>query len=78
MEPKAAEANEAVKHIDRWTKAASNLLSAQTEPGSTASIFYAEYLVQNEFPITLDQFHDLLMSYLGACHEGSKSSRLQR
>ena len=67
MEPKAAEANEAVKRIDRWKKAASKLLSAQTEPGSTASIFYAEYLVQNEFPITLDQFHDLLMSYLGAC-----------
>ena len=67
IEPEAAEANGAAKRIGQWKKAARKLLGAQTEPGSTASIFYAEYLVQNEFPITLDQFHDLLMLYLGAC-----------
>ena len=67
IEPEAAKANEAAKRIGQWKKAASKLLSAQTEPGSTATIFYAEYLVQNEFPITLDQFHDLLMSYSAAC-----------
>ena len=44
------------------------LLNEQAEPGSTATIFYAEYLVQSEFPdAMLDELHDLLMSYLGAC-----------
>jgi hypothetical protein len=68
METEAEDLNAAVERIGRYRKAAGALLNEQAEPGSTATIFYAEYLVQSEFPdATLDELHDLLMSYLGAC-----------
>ncbi|MEH2524212.1 hypothetical protein V1288_002121 [Bradyrhizobium sp. AZCC 2176] len=68
MEAEAEDLNAAVERIGRYRKAAGALLNEQGEPGSTASIFYAEYLIQSEFPdTTLDQLHDLLMSYHGAC-----------
>jgi hypothetical protein len=68
MEPDAEAANETAKRIDRYRKAAGALLNELAEPGSSDSIFYAEHLIESELPdITADQFHDLLMSYYGAC-----------
>jgi hypothetical protein len=68
METEAEDLNAAASRIGRYRKAVGGLLDEQAEPGSTASIFYAEYLIQSEFPdATLDQLHDLLMSFHGAC-----------
>jgi hypothetical protein len=68
MEAETEDLNAAVKRIGRYRTAAGALLNELAEPGSTASIFHADYLIQSEFPdATLDQLHDLVMSYYGAC-----------
>jgi hypothetical protein len=68
LEAETEDLNAAIERIGRYRKATGVLLNELSQPGSTGTIFWTEYLVQCEFPdATLDQLHDLLMSCLGAC-----------
>ena len=59
---------ESIEHIKRWKEGAEYFLAGLTEPGDATSIFYAQYFVQQEFPdLTLDDLHDMVMAYRGAC-----------
>ena len=60
--------SESIEHIKLWKRAAEDFLAALTAPGDAASIFYAQYFVQQEFSdLTLDELHDIVMAYRGAC-----------
>jgi hypothetical protein len=68
---------ESIERIKLWKKGAEYLLAALTETGDAASIFYAQYLVQQEFPeLTLDDFHDMVMAYRGACVRATTEATL--
>jgi hypothetical protein len=60
--------SESIERIKLWKRAAEDFLAALTASGDAALIFYAQYFVQQEFSdLTLDELHDTVMAYRGAC-----------